>query len=153
MRIKDMITQHESNWYFNKVSPLLLWKCIGITNENLNFDTRVSRVKFCKCAMSTTLVYWLTFLGTCRLFSDIYAFNCLWNWWRKLGIVFFSWNGFFLPRRRGPFSLYVQDEVNRAQGFAVNYQQLVKKKPQHPCFFTFWWLLQRFSPEGPFGSS
>ena len=28
----------------------------------------------------------------------------------------------------GPFLIYVQDEVNRAQGFALNYQQLVKKK-------------------------
>ena len=26
MRIKDMITQDESNWYFNKLSPLLLLK-------------------------------------------------------------------------------------------------------------------------------
>ena len=31
MRIKDMITLDESNWYFNKFSPP---PCIGITNEN-----------------------------------------------------------------------------------------------------------------------
>ena len=35
----------------------------------------------------------------------------------------------FLTLARGVHSLiYVQDEVNCAQGFAVNYQQLVKKK-------------------------
>ena len=29
MRIKDMITQDESYWYFNKFSPLLLLKMLG----------------------------------------------------------------------------------------------------------------------------
>ena len=45
MRIEDMITQDESNWYFNKFSPLLPLKMIGVTNETLNFDIRVWRVK------------------------------------------------------------------------------------------------------------
>ena len=45
MGIKDMITQDESNWYFNKFSHYFYWKRIGITNENLNFDGRVQRVK------------------------------------------------------------------------------------------------------------
>ena len=44
MRIKDLITQDKSNWYFNKFSPLLLLKKIGTTNDNLNFDIRVQRV-------------------------------------------------------------------------------------------------------------
>ena len=47
-------------------------------------------------------------------------------------LLFMKW--YFLPRRGGPFSLYVQDEVNRAQGFGVNYQQLVKKKTSAPMF-------------------
>ena len=35
MRIKDMITQDESNWYFNKFSPdTSIENVIGITNEN-----------------------------------------------------------------------------------------------------------------------
>ena len=35
---EDMIREDEFNWYFNKFSPVLLWKHIGTRNENLNFD-------------------------------------------------------------------------------------------------------------------
>ena len=41
MRIEDLITQDESNLYFNKFSPLLLLKTNRDKNENLNFDIRV----------------------------------------------------------------------------------------------------------------
>ena len=41
-------------------------------------------------------------------------------------LFFMKW--YFLPQLGGPFWIYVQDQVNRAQGFGVNYQQLVKKK-------------------------
>ena len=49
MRIEDMITQDESNWCFNKFSPLLLLKthrdnkwefefwCYGLTNGSIHF--------------------------------------------------------------------------------------------------------------------
>ena len=47
-------------------------------------------------------------------------------------VFFMKW--YFLPRLGGPFWIYVQDQVNRAQGFAVNYQQLVKKKASAPMF-------------------
>ena len=92
--------------------------------------------------MSTTLVYWLTFLGTCRLFSDMYAFNLLFVKLMKEirnSLFFMKW--YFLPWLGGPFWLYVQDQVNCAQGFAVNYQQLVKKKTSAPMFL---YLLMTF---------
>ena len=41
MRIKDMITQDESNIDTSKNSPhYFYWKRLWITNENLNFDVR-----------------------------------------------------------------------------------------------------------------
>lgn len=49
---------------------------------------------------------------------------------------------FLTPAAGDPFSLYVQDEVNRAQGFTVNYQQLVKKKSSAPMFL---YLLMTFA--------
>ena len=56
----------------------------------------------------------------------------------------FSWNGISYPGSGGgggPFLIYVQGEVNHAQGFAVNYQQLVKKKTSAPMFL---YLLMTF---------
>ena len=42
MRIKDMITQHESNIDTSTNSPhYFYWKHAWITIENLNFDVRV----------------------------------------------------------------------------------------------------------------
>ena len=41
-RIKDMITQDESNIDTSTNSPPYFYrKCIGITNENFNFDVGV----------------------------------------------------------------------------------------------------------------
>ena len=53
----------------------------------------------------------------------------------------------------GPFLIYVQDEVNRAQGFAVNYQQLVKKKTSAPMFLYLLMTFVKISQGDPFGSS
>lgn len=46
MRIEDIITGDESTWYFNNFSPLHMYFyrrwCIATTNENLNFDFRLT---------------------------------------------------------------------------------------------------------------
>ena len=59
----------------------------------------------------------------------------IWN-----SLFFMKW--YFLPQLGGPFWIYVQDQVNRAQGFAVRYQQLVKKKTSAPMFL---YLLMTFA--------
>ena len=37
MRIKDMITQDENNWYFNKFSPLILLKMYRDNRREFEF--------------------------------------------------------------------------------------------------------------------
>ena len=66
MRIEYMIRGDESNWYFNKFSPLLYWKHIRTTNENNNFNIRVKRVK------STSDQPSLFTLGVLHTYPDIF---------------------------------------------------------------------------------
>ena len=66
MRIKDMITQDESNWHFNKFSPLLLLKTyrdnkwefefIGLRSQRLLWGFLIKRIVL---IFSVSSVKWL----------------------------------------------------------------------------------------------
>ena len=67
MRIKDMITQDESNWHFNKLSPLLLFKTyrdnkwefefIGLRSQRLLWGFLIKRIVLIFSVSSVKLLF------------------------------------------------------------------------------------------------